>query len=552
MTKELIGQTSTILVSPEGPGVITAIKALAIKPRNANRLRFSGVVQFEESVKFHIERVVLSKVDEILKVLKLELSDYEISVRNIGAASSSDLGVTVAGFSADAPIFLCLLSASLRLAIPEDTTFTGHISSKAGDILPVSSLDKKTEAVMLDENIKKFVYPMLDVDGSMSHLKPYEYAEAQAALRGARGEIKLTEIKDTGELVAKVFSTEALVKAALLNDYFETEIGESKTLSTNSEAAYLTKDNLNRFWLALEENLFYKEPNSAHELINIYIDFYLKLKKYPSGFGKKLSNLVTSLPITVRRNPKLFQLLNKAVFIKIIQYATELDHEDVSLLHNSLYGKFRIIKKEKPSDSVEDNIPSDHNQVLKYLLEKLDPEYIETNITRPFDEARARYSLSEITLESHEEFLDILSAFYKYLLLHTSMLQKPLDKSSTTNEALDICEKTFREEKGFKGALAEARHATHGGLRYILDRITEYLKQEACEKHVLKTFKKNIDPLDFRIKTALVTELIKMGQEHLPDEIISQPPERFAENYEEIIAVYAKSKNALAALLNRL
>ena len=552
MTKEFIGKANTILVSADGPGVITQIIARSTKPKTGKRLKFSGVVKFEEAVKFHIEKVLVARIDEVLKALNIKPDNYEISVRNIGAASSSDLGVTVAGFSADVPIFIALLSASLQLAIPQAIAFTGHISSKAGDILPVSSLDKKTEAVMFDENIKKFVYPILDVDGSMSHLKPHEYAEAQAVLRSARGRIKLEDVKDTSELISNVFSTEALVKAALLNDYFETEIGKSNTLNANLEAAYLTKDNPNRFWLALEENLFYKEPASAQELINIYIEFYLRLKKYPSGSGEKLNNLVTSLPITVRRNPKLFPLLNKAMFIKVIQYATELDHEDVSLLHDSLYGKFRITKTAKRSDSVDDIIPSDHNQVLIYLLEKLDPEYIETNITRPFDEARARYSLSEITVKSHEEFLDILSAFYKYLLLHTSMLQKPLDKSSTTNEALNICEKTFEGEKGFKGALAEARHATRGGLRYILDQITEYLKQEAREKHVLKTFKENIDPLDFKIKTALVTELIKMGQEHLPDEIVSQPPERFAENYEEIISVYAKSQNALTALLNRL
>ena len=550
MTKEFIGKANTILVSTDGPGVITTITVNSLKSKNRKRLKFSGVVKFEEAVKFHIEKVVLARVDTVLDSLQIKHDNYEISVRNISAAATSDLGVTIAGFSADVPIFITLLSASVRLAIPEDFAFTGHISSKAGDILPVSSLDKKTEAVMLDKNIHKFVYPLLDADSSMSSLKPNEYSETQAALRGARGKIKLTEVKDTGELIAKVFSTESIVRAALLNGYFETEISESSVERSNPEAVYLTNGNSKRFWLMLEEDLFKNEIVQSHELLNIFIEFYLKLKKYPTGFGEKLYNLITSLPNTVRRNQKLFPLLNKALFIKIIQYATELDHEDVSSLHDSLYGKIRISSRKKESDSVSIKVADDH--ILRYLLERLDPEYIETYVTRPFDEARARYSLNEITVESHEEFLDILSAFYKYLGRHTNALKKPLNDATIITEALDICEKTFREEKGFKGALAEARHATHGGLRYVLDKITEYLKQEAREKHVLKTFKENIDPLDFKIKTTLVKELIKIGRDHLPDEIISQPPERFAENYEEIIAVYAKSQNALASLLNRL
>ncbi|MCJ7802800.1 MAG: hypothetical protein MUP82_10635, partial [Candidatus Marinimicrobia bacterium] len=244
VVKELVGQANTILISAEGPGVVTTISVSALKPRSPNRLKFSGVVKLDESVKLHIEEVVLACVDEILNNLKLEQNNYELSVKNIGAASSSDLSFTIGGFSADVPIFLSLLSASLKLAIAQDIAFTGHISSKAGDILPVSSLDKKTATVLLKKNISKFVFPVLDADGSMSSLKPNEYQAALAAIRSARGRVKLVEVRDTSELISQVFSIEALVQSALFNDYFETEISESSVERSNPEAVYLTNDNL--------------------------------------------------------------------------------------------------------------------------------------------------------------------------------------------------------------------------------------------------------------------------------------------------------------------
>lgn len=552
MIKESIGQANTILVSPEGQGIVTAIHAKKVKRKNTGSLIFNGVVQFEPSVQLHLEKIVLPLVDEILTALDIQPSDFELSARNIGAAATSDLGLTISGFSSDVPVFMALLSVALKLSVSQDMAFTGHIGSTRGAILPVSSLDKKVKAALDDDRIKEFVYPELDSDRSVSRLKPIEFKEAEAALRSARGRLKLQDVDDTNTLLTKSLSVEALVQAALYNGYFQVGKENSVDNTTLPAAQFLAEANDKRFWEVVSDLLFAKAIKEAQEILKTFTKYHIAHKQYPARFGDTLYHLIISLPALIRRHPDFSALLDKELYIKLIQYAVKVDHSDISLLHEALYGSLRILRKEEKKVIEDNKTNKDVDPILDHLLNELNFEFIETNVKQPFNEAYVRYSADGNQVESHEEFLDAIIAFYAHIARQTSGINKSADKTTLTAEAIALCERTFSQEKGFKGALSEAIHPSRGGLKYIFDKIVNQLKQEAWEKHVLKTFKETINPLDFSQKTKLITEIIKRGREYLPEEIISQPPERYAEDYEEIITVFARSQTILSELLRRL
>jgi len=54
------------------------------------------------------------------------------------------------------------------------------------------------------------------------------------------------------------------------------------------------------------------------------------------------------------------------------------------------------------------------------LLEKLNPNYIDQNITRSFDEARSCYITDKIKFETYEELLESINHFYIHLIRHTN------------------------------------------------------------------------------------------------------------------------------------
>ena len=106
----------------------------------------------------------------------------------------------------------------------------------------------------------------------------------------------------------------------------------------------------------------------------------------------------------------------------------------------------------------------------------------------------------------------------------------------------------FPTKVDFRQRLAEARHATNGGMRYVLDVFTEQYKREQTEKHVSRIFKLAMDPLDWDRKVQLMASVVDRLKNMLPSEIAEQPAERFAVHYEPIVRVLIQSRDRLASV----
>ena len=104
-----------------------------------------------------------------------------------------------------------------------------------------------------------------------------------------------------------------------------------------------------------------------------------------------------------------------------------------------------------------------------------------------------------------------------------------------------LLEKSFGQTIGYQSIYNEASCGYQGGLRYILDKMTDYYKMEEVEKHINCVLKSTLNPLDFDEKVYLIKVLMDYIKPSLSDEIISQPPERYASHFEPIIKAYISS-----------
>jgi hypothetical protein len=78
--------------------------------------------------------------------------------------------------------------------------------------------------------------------------------------------------------------------------------------------------------------------------------------------------------------------------------------------------------------------------------------------------------------------------------------------------------------------------------------MTDVFKEEQKFNYVNYILKTMIDPLDRKAKVALIGELLKRLQHHLPPEIASQPAERYANNYETLFRAYIKSVDQVRSI----
>jgi hypothetical protein len=156
--------------------------------------------------------------------------------------------------------------------------------------------------------------------------------------------------------------------------------------------------------------------------------------------------------------------------------------------------------------------------------------------------------MGSVVVDSPDEFNEIIASFYLHLLRHTRRVFEPADLRAAGSEGFKLLENAFSKNGGYKGALAEARNATNGGLRFVLDMMTEQLKRKQQEDYIRFVLKTEIDALPWESKVVLVEALLDRIKEHLPPEIRVQPPECFAEFFDVIVKAYVSSMEQVRSL----
>jgi hypothetical protein len=552
-----IGRANMVLLfgqRDEPTAVISSVVVRVCAEVRGGRLRFLGPAAFDKKTAKHIADVVLPTADSILEALDLAQENFDISVVNIGAASINDIGLNISKFSADVPVLLAILSAVLEIPVPQDTVCTGHIASADGDIRMVTGIAAKLKAAIDTESISTFVHPALDQDSSMDSLSPMEKERAAAALSKAKGGIRAVSVRDVEEVLKAVFSDDRVVLSSLRKGFYKLSMSRfAQETPIGRAAQYLARKNAKRLWAALECQLLRGQNDDAEELLVALALFHIDRKIYPKALGYRLLKLVQSLPPQTRRLKIAFPLLPISQCIKLSQFAQESEHEDVLLLFKATSGQIArqsLRTAEGPGPTGGTELEGDSERA-RMVLSEIDRDAL-TSISIPIDLARATYGIDSVTINSYDEFIDTITSFHVHLMRYNRSVSEPLDLHDAGAEAFALLERAFATKGGFQGALSEATNAINGGLRLVLDVITEQFKREEQEKQVNQVLKSALDPLDWKGKVALIKAFLKRLEPHLPPEIISQPPERFAGHYEIIARGYVQSMDQVKTLFRSL
>ena len=536
-------------------GIISTVVAHTRAHMNDERVRFAGAVAFNHATVGHIRDILIPIVDSTLDSLSLAKKNFELSVVNPGAASVSDLGVEISGFSADVPLFLALLSAALNMPVPGDIITTGHMASSDGDISAVKAIPAKISAALDDKSIHRFIYPALENDSSLSALSPAETERAKVAVINAKGRLTMTAVDDIADLIRAVFTDAAIVMASLQEGFFALDLSKR---AGNSPIAclvsFLEENNETRFWDVLERYFLAGERQEAKSLLLACAKFHIRSETYPKEFGRKLLQLLRSLPPATRKLKIDFPLLATLECVALTQFATESDTGDIRLLYEAAEGK--AIWTES-SENRRVNLNADQfkdekdKSLVDSIISQIDSTALAKGVAIPIDTARATYMLDSLTIRSSDEFYDTVSAFYLHLQRHVHSASDSVDTDAVRADAMALVERTFANKGGFKAAMNEAKDALSGGMKFILDAMTEQFKAERQAKHVNRIIKEAISPLDTNAQISLISVLLKRLAPHLPEEIATSPPERFIQHYEIIVRAYVQSLDRVHEVFRR-
>jgi len=238
--------------------------------------------------------------------------------------------------------------------------------------------------------------------------------------------------------------------------------------------------------------------------------------------------------------------------LDLARFSGKDDHEDVAILFDAAPGKSIARKAEERKSSVGITNSTEASAAVDTVLDMISADSLSRKFGLPIDAARAAYAIGEVVLESYEDFLDTVTAFYLHLIRHTNSITAPVDMDEAASEAYDLLDRAFRNKGGADVAWAEARHGTKGGLRFIIDVMTEQFKTEQQAKHVNRVFKETADPLDWKAREAFMEAFLARIESHLPEEIRNQPAERYTRHYEPIVRIYVQSMDQVREKLRNL
>ena len=551
----MVGRVKAVLI--EGPhdgagAVITNIAVLAHAASAVERVRFTGPGTFDAVAQSHIQEVILPLADRILVALQQSQRSYELSVANLGATAAINLGTRVSGFSADVPILLAILSASLGIPVEEDLVATGHVSSMHGDIAMVAGLPAKLSAALGDASIRRFVHPAFDSDASLKVLAPQQLENAEAALRTAGEKLETISVRDVGELVATVFDNEDTIMASLRRGFFDQVSPPDTPLDPVEQVLqFFTADLSRRFWAVLDRRLLAGDGGKARELLRAFTEYHLEHDRYPEECGRQLLELVRSLPPAVRRLKRLFPLLSTEEVIRLSQHADKTQHEDVPLLLDAAAGRKTSITAPRPATLQDERSPKsdEATAALDAILDEINADALAARFDDAIDDARATYRFESASLDSYDEFLEAVAAFYLHLMRHAGLAKAAVDTDAVAADAHDCLEAAFARSGGSQAAWTEVRYPRRGGLGLVFNAMTNQFKTETRNRHVRWVFKRALDARDWDARVALMAAFLHRVGPHLPPDIQSQPPERFARRYEVIVDAYVRSLDQLKALL---
>jgi hypothetical protein len=549
---QVTGKAKMALVCVSGKAVITEIVVRRIKQKaGGKRLRFVGNVKFSEPVQEHTENIILPIIDRIVDTLDLGRKNFEISAVNLGAASARDVGIDVSGLSADVSLFIAILSEALQVAVSSDFLATGHIASANGDISAVEGIPAKVEAAQKDKSVRYFIYPDLD-DESLKVLSPNQMDSSIKAIMAARDQLRTRAVRDIGELIRLVFTEESVVWAGFKEGFFRTAMTPDEFNNPIQDViSFLTCNNQERFWNVMYY-LFNEEPEKGKELLWAFAQFYIGRQEYPKCFGAELFHLMRSLSSVARGRIDL-PILDRDLCNDLISFAKKSDYDDRRISLNTIDGKNiedACSVSTQPKFKLSDSECTVFNTIVSLINEQALAKKF-----RAIDLARACFFLESLKVKSYEELINILQAYYIHMQRYTGSSREKPDMSEARCEAIKLLESTFRDKGGYKAAFVHARDCTQGGIRSIIDMITEQYKAQKQDAYINRVFKDAIADMEWEERVKCTKAVIKEVGRFLPDELKNQPPEKFArsdETIETIIRTYVRCSDKFNQSLSRM
>jgi hypothetical protein len=187
------------------------------------------------------------------------------------------------------------------------------------------------------------------------------------------------------------------------------------------------------------------------------------------------------------------------------------------------------------------------------VLQALDERTIAQKVGIPHDEARMRYPLRSNTVADFDEFSTVIGDYYNHHSRQCISRGGTMSSSEAQGRAKEALEREYRRRRGnIVSAFNDAHDGTNGGMRVVLDTIAESLKAESVERYIRDVFDRYVAPNKWEQKVEIIRQFIAQCGINLSTSIQANQPERYAQDYVELIRAYVTGLQQTSSVFRRL
>ena len=306
-----------------------------------------------------------------------------------------------------------------------------------------------------------------------------------------------------------------------------------------------------RFWSALESRLLAGQDTESKVLLDAFVSYHIGQGNLSPRFRQAAPG---NIDLTTGLHPPFENRVPLAVIFtmgfSLASFANSEEHPDAVTMLKAIQGELDGIprRSDRLRGMLRHRTGRHHDSGLRDVISLINENSLAEKgsacrSTRPGPPT----PLDTVLAQSHEAFNDTIKSRSWFICSGGCAVWMPMKPVQAFGaEAFALLERTFMHDGGgVKAALLEARTGIKGGMRYILDALTEQFKKEEREKEVNRVLLEALDPLDWESQVAFIKALMGRLSGHLPEDIMNQPPERYANHVHLLSKTYVESMDQL-------
>jgi hypothetical protein len=189
---------------------------------------------------------------------------------------------------------------------------------------------------------------------------------------------------------------------------------------------------------------------------------------------------------------------------------------------------------------------------LGNLLWALDERQIAEAVGLLHDEARMSFPLQRNTVSSFDEFSRIIGGYVSHHYAYCVARGGTMSPAEAVSWAKEILEDEYRRRGGdIVSAYNDAHEGTNGGLRVTLNTIADRIKADSVERYIRDVLDQHVAPNSWEDKVALMREFLARCGVSLSTSVRADQPERYAQNYRELVRAYVRALQQTSTVFRR-